>query len=315
MKKLIFFFVFILFISSFIFPDTFGKKVHKTVLINNEKVYRWVKLNGITKYNRNGKEIYAKTIYSEQWREYDDKGHEIYWKMNGGFETWNDYDEKGNLIHYKSIYPYQDDYEEWMEYDDEGRQVYSKDTMGNENIWEYDENGELIHWRMGEWYEEWYDPITNNKKCHFKQIRYTDDDQEYIEEGDCIEEGNSCYTYYTDGTEEIILYNDRYQVIYEKNKDGTEVFYKYNDKNQLIYKKNADGTEEWYEPKDKTILKELDSNNNIIHYKDSDKEYWYEYDSKGNKTYYRDNKNIEYWYEYDFYPNGVIMTVRQYLGV
>ena len=37
---------------------------------------------------------------------------------------------------------------------------------------------------------------------------------------------------------EIILYNDRYQVIYEKNKDGTEVFYKYNDKNQLIYKKN-----------------------------------------------------------------------------
>ena len=40
-----------------------------------------------------------------------------------------------------------------------------------------------------------------------------------------------------------------------------------------------------------------------------------EYDSKGNKIYTRYDTNQEYWYEYDFYPNGVIMTIRQYLGV
>ena len=116
MKKQIIVSLLMIFFSSFIFPDTFGKKVYKPVLINNEKVYRWVKLIEISKYNRNGKEIYKKTTYNEEWKEYNNEGYLIHSKSSGGSETWKEYDEKGNLIHFK----FEDGYEEWIEYDDDG---------------------------------------------------------------------------------------------------------------------------------------------------------------------------------------------------
>jgi YD repeat-containing protein len=65
----------------------------------------------------------------------------------------------------------------------------------------------------------------------------------------------------------------------------------YDSNGNLIHYKDSDGYEEW---------NEYDSNGNIIHYKDSNGyECWKEYDSNGNEIHYKNSYGNEYWYDSD----------------
>ena len=65
----------------------------------------------------------------------------------------------------------------------------------------------------------------------------------------------------------------------------------YDSNNNMIHHKNSYGSEYW---------SEYDSNNNLIHHKNSDGyEEWREYDSNNNLIHYKDSYGSEYWKEYD----------------
>ena len=56
----------------------------------------------------------------------------------------------------------------------------------------------------------------------------------------------------------------------------------------------------WIKNKLNNVKMEFDSNNNLIHYEDSNGyEYWYEYDSNNNIIHQKNSNGYEYWYEYD----------------
>jgi len=72
----------------------------------------------------------------------------------------------------------------------------------------------------------------------------------------------------------------------------------YDNKGNIIYEKNSDGDEYWYE---------YDIKGNLIHFKNSDgKERWHEYDDKGNEIHYKSHDSKEKWWEYDYHPNGKV---------
>lgn len=48
-----------------------------------------------------------------------------------------------------------------------------------------------------------------------------------------------------------------------------------------------------------SIIKEYDKDNNLIHYKDSDKEYWNEYDKNNNIIHHKEANGYEYWQKFD----------------
>ena len=60
-----------------------------------------------------------------------------------------------------------------------------------------------------------------------------------------------------------------------------------------------------------TLLKEYDSNNNLIHIEHISGafEAWYEYDDKNRQIHYKDSNGEETWFEY--YENGVLKTLHQ----
>ena len=71
----------------------------------------------------------------------------------------------------------------------------------------------------------------------------------------------------------------------------------YDSNNNLIHYKDSNGYEEW---------REYDSNNNVIHHKDSDGfEYWKEYDSNNNLIHYKTSSGREEWKEYDSNNNVI----------
>ena len=71
----------------------------------------------------------------------------------------------------------------------------------------------------------------------------------------------------------------------------------YDSNNNLIHHKDSDGFEYWTE---------YDSNNNLIHSKYSDGfEYWQEYDSNNNLIHYKNSYGSEYWKKYDSNNNVI----------
>ena len=67
--------------------------------------------------------------------------------------------------------------------------------------------------------------------------------------------------------------------------------WEYDSNNNLIHSKNSSGIEYWYE---------YDSNNNVIHFKDSSGiESWKEFDSNNNMIHFKNSSGIEFWHEYD----------------
>ena len=59
-----------------------------------------------------------------------------------------------------------------------------------------------------------------------------------------------------------------------------------------------------------TLLKEYDSNNNLIHVEHISATFkaWYEYDDKNRQIHYKDSNGEENWLEY--YDNGKIKSAR-----
>ena len=97
-------------------------------------------------------------------------------------------------------------------------------------------------------------------------------------------------------------YDEKGQLIHDKNSIEEESWYDYDSKGQLIHKKDRDGKayyEEWYD---------YDSNGNEIHSKDSEGNEWlYTFDSKGNKVSvcHMNSKGIDRLYTFDSKGNKV----------
>ena len=66
----------------------------------------------------------------------------------------------------------------------------------------------------------------------------------------------------------------------------------------------------WKYERSDTLLKEYDSNNNLIHVEhiSATFEAWYEYDDKNRQIHYKDSSDKENWFEY--YDNGVLKSAR-----
>ena len=78
----------------------------------------------------------------------------------------------------------------------------------------------------------------------------------------------------------------------------------YDSNENLIHFKDSDGYEYW---------KEYDSNGNSIHFKNSNSyEKWYEYNSNGNLIHSKDSNGKEEWYEYTYWKNGKVKTKTEY---
>jgi hypothetical protein len=65
----------------------------------------------ITKYNSEGKLIYKKNSYGDEYW-YDENGYVIYYKNSNGYEHWNEFDEH----HYKIFYLNTNDQIIWRKY-------------------------------------------------------------------------------------------------------------------------------------------------------------------------------------------------------
>ena len=128
-----------------------GKKYYKNFPGTGNK---WVKLNSITEYDKNGNKIYWQDADGyEAWYEYDKNGNEIHYKSFSGYEQWYEYDANGNLTHRKDSYGN----EAWYEYDKNGNEIHMKNSDGYEDWYEYDKNGNKIYWKNSDGYEEWYE--------------------------------------------------------------------------------------------------------------------------------------------------------------
>ena len=66
----------------------------------------------------------------------------------------------------------------------------------------------------------------------------------------------------------------------------------------------------WNYKESGALLKEYDSNNNLIHIEhiSATFEAWYEYDDKNRKIHYKDSSGEENWFEY--YNNGKLKSAR-----
>lgn len=127
-------------------------------------------------------------------------------------------------------------------------------------------------------------------------------------------------------TEKDYTYDDKGNLVYTKNSDGEEEWFKYDSGNKEIYYKNSNDYERWtsYLPNwDKSVK---DSNNEfeeyeycegqdgimlLKHFKDNFHDEYFEYDSKDNVIHYKD-KDKEYVYENLYDDKGVIKRIERY---
>jgi len=77
-----------------------------------------------------------------------------------------------------------------------------------------------------------------------------------------------------------IKFDEKLNVIYEKNEDNYEIWFKYDERNNLIYSKDSIGFEQWRE-----------------------------YDEKNRLSYFKDSTGLEYWNYYD--ENGNIIDIKR----
>lgn len=88
--------------------------------------------------------------------------------------------------------------------------------------------------------------------------------------------------------------------IYEAHKE-------YDSNNNLLHFKDSNRYEEWYN---------FDKNNNLIHYKNSnDYEHWYDFDEKGNCIHDKNSKGEETWQNYDSNNNCIYYKSSDSYGI
>ena len=156
-------------ISSTIALDM-GEKIYKEVIIDGQKVNKWVEIGDVIEYDANGNIIYSKCLNSEVWSEFDDRGNIIYEKFSDGEEIRNEYeyDKKGNIIHAKSSRNDGSEHVGSYEYDTKGNIIHEKSSRGSEIWYEYDAKGNIIHEKKSNGYEAWYEYDAKGKKIHYK---------------------------------------------------------------------------------------------------------------------------------------------------
>ena len=146
-----------------------------------------------------------------------------------------------------------------------------------------------------------------NMMVHDQHEKYYGIRKEYDMKGNLIHE-------YSHDYDKQYKYDENNNLIHYKNSNGEECWYGYDENGKYNYfrHKFPNGSDYSYEY-DKytdnflpTDVNEYDENNNLIHYKDSDDEWWKKYDEKGNLIYYRDHDGYEEWYKYDNNNNNLI---------
>ena len=125
--------IIIFFATSITFAQEVGEKVYKDVVIDGEKVNKWLNVEEICLYDAKENIFYAKDYDgTEWWYDYEARGKLTHIKNSDGTEWWLDYDNKGNEIHGKSS----DGTEWWFDYDTKGNKIHEKGSTGK-NIIDY----------------------------------------------------------------------------------------------------------------------------------------------------------------------------------
>ncbi len=264
--------LFVLFATD-IFCQERGEKVLKEVVINGQKMNKWIKVSTIEEYDSKGNLIHYNGG-SEIWYEYDAKGNLIHEKWESGKEVWYEYDAKGNMIHQRS-----GEKNNYIKEIPHGVIIDANSyAPSEEEIWyDYNAEGNMIHQRnlekgiVDRWHEYWY---------------------EYDAKGNMIHQRSG----WKDIPESGHYYNEE------------EIRYEYDAKGNLIYQRSAKKnqiTQEYYDQEE--IRYEYDAKGNLIH-DTTWPEHWYEYDSKGNLIYMRNNfgNGEKYVYEYEYWNGGIL---------
>lgn len=156
-----------------------AERVYKEIVIDGEKVNRWMEVDTITEYDSEGREVrrqlefngsittwerngnmtIEKSVqtsqdYSSKDESYIDEniGRVIYWEHeysgtygSGKTETWYEYDSRGNEIHRIEKNSERGDTETYIkiQYDDKGNMIYSKSSnrYGEQETWITYKNG------------------------------------------------------------------------------------------------------------------------------------------------------------------------------
>ena len=235
----------------------------------------------------------------ETLTEYDERGHETYFKrvaLSGTYEKWTEYDERGNEIHYKDS----DGDEKWQKFDEQGREIYSKDFGGLECWHEYDERGNTVHYKDSDGNEKWQEYDEHGREIYSKERKpagFIETWREYHAQGGIAHYKTS------DGYEEWNDYSESGKEVHFRNSYGEE-WREYNDDGKMIHYKNTDGKELWYD---------YDANGNQVYEKHSDGlEKWWDCDEDGNRLHYKDTRGNEWWCEYVFRADGTLERQTTY---
>lgn len=168
-------------------------------------------------------------------------------------------------------------------------------------------------------YKGFYKELMEDEICSIDRMvsdqykKYYDVRKEYDMKNNLIHE-------YSHDYDKHYEYDENNRLIHSKNSNGEECWYGYNEDGKYNYfrHKFPDGSDYSYEydkyadkflPKD---IKEYNENNNLIHYKDSDDEWWKKYDENGNLIYYRDHNGYEEWIDFD--KNGNCIHIKDSEG-
>ena len=299
----------LLFVSSNASTQQLGEKVYKEVIVDGQKVNRWIETVCIAEYDDKGDIIHSKFSSGEEyWYEYDAKGNLIHEKWPDD-EFWYEYDAKGNLIHEKLA----SGSDIWYEYDAKGNKIRVKDSNGVEIVYKYDVKGNIIYEKRSEagdewWYEydkygtiihEWtsdgYESKTVCKYDKNGKLIYSKSNVKPIGSPERIDEW--WYEYNADGTIEHGIC-----------KDISEYYIHYNKNGNIIYHKSK----AWYEDVWDELWCEFDANGNKVFEKGKYGECHYKYDERNNLIYAKWINDLESWYEYEYYNDGTKKTCKKY---
>ena len=218
----------------------FAEKVYKEIVIDGEKVNKWMEVDSITEYDQQEREVHKKEKLCESYTEYKDnyvyitskydfddgeihenfetrelnkRGDIIYQKSEKlpghkvELEVWNEYNARNLHIHRMFVY-YQkngkkDSWETWFKYDENGNVISDSDG----NYFQYEKN-KLVHSKAADSCEKWFSYDENGQKKYEKNYGYTRRGTKY-------------------GTEEYWYeYNNKNDIVHKKYKidlDGIEI--------------------------------------------------------------------------------------------
>ena len=234
MKRVVIYICLIIFlVSSNAFAQQLGERLYKEVVVDGQKVNKWVEVGSISIYDEKGNKIHEeKSNSDEYWYEYDAKNNLIHEKIFSGHEwfeeNWFEYGAKGSKIHEKRTKKYFPTNEErWYEYDNNGKLLSEKNSLNTTvKFFENDANGNIVHeYLSSNDYDCWYEYDNNGNLIHKKYDGYSMIGEEWYEYD---AKGNKIYekadNNFLGKIETKIEYNTKGELIHLKQTGEKQIF-------------------------------------------------------------------------------------------